>query len=472
MPGLTSVTIPNSVTSIGGGAFEGCVSLRSVTIGNSVTNIEANAFTGCSSLSAVYFQGNAPSADPTAFANDGATIYYLPEATGWGTTFDNLPAFLWFPPYICQPGNDMITIHGYTGFGGALTIPSTIIGLPVTSIGNNAFQSVSSLANVTIPDSVTNIGANAFASCGNLTGVYFQSNAPSCDSSAFSGDNAIVYYLPGTTGWGTMFGSLPALLLVPPYACTPGNDSITINEYTGSDSALTIPSTINGLAVTSIGSNAFYQCSSLTNITVPGSVTNIGANAFAGCSNLTAVYFQGNAPSGDSSVFSGDNAIAYYLPGTTGWSTTFGGLPAFLLAPPYVCTPVNGTITINMYTGSGGAIIIPNTISGLPVTSIGTNAFYGCLTLTSVTIGTNITSIGSNAFNQCSNLTDSIISDSVINLGTSAFQNCTSLGSVTIGNGLTNIGDSSFAGCSTSPVSHSPPALPALGTMLSNTAPP
>jgi hypothetical protein len=102
-------------------------------------------------------------------------------------------------------------------------------------------------------------------------------------------------------------------------------------DYCGKLTNVTIA---NG--VTSIGSNAFYDCSALASVTLPGSVTNYADFAFFDCTNLTKVYFQGNAPTVDSSVFwVAKNAIAYYLPGTTGWGvfSTTTGLPVVLWNP-------------------------------------------------------------------------------------------------------------------------------------------
>ena len=124
----------------------------------------------------------------------------------------------------------------------------------------------------------------------------------------------------------------------------------------------------------------------------------------AAATSLTGVYFQGNAPSADSTVFtSDDNATVYYLPGTTGWGPTFGGLPTALWDQqvPFNYTTNNGTITITGYTGPGGAVTIPDTINGLPVTSIGDYAFCNCTSLTSVTIPNSVTSIGDEAFSYC-----------------------------------------------------------------------
>ena len=113
------------------------------------------------------------------------------------------------------------------------------------------------------------------------------------------------------------------------------NQTVTITGYTGTNGVVAIPSTINGLPVTSIGDNAFGN-SGLTNITIPNSVTSIGDEAFIECKSLTRVYFQGNAPRSGSSLFSSDSkATAYYMPGTTGWGSTYGGIPTAIWSLPY-----------------------------------------------------------------------------------------------------------------------------------------
>ena len=160
-------------------------------------------------------------------------------------------------------------------------------------------------------------------------------------------------------------------------------------------------------------------------------------------------YFAGNAPRADSTVFAGDtNATVYYLPSTTGWSNTFGGIQAAKLLYPYAFT-VNAdeTITIDGYTGPGGTVTIPATIIGLPVTGIGDWAFMGT-SLSSVTIPGSVTSIGNYAFVECSNLTSVTIADSVtFYIWNYAFQYCTSLTSLLIPNSVSTIGSEVFADC-------------------------
>ena len=121
-------------------------------------------------------------------------------------------------------------------------------------------------------------------------------------------------------------------------------------------------------------------------------------------------------------------------------------LPAAVQAQ-FNYTTTNGTITITKYTGSGGAVTIPDKLNGYPVASIGDNAFFVCTSLTSVTLGTNVTSIGVNAFYDCTGLTSVTIPDSVTTISFGAFCNCYQLTDVTIPNRVTSIGDTAFELC-------------------------
>jgi hypothetical protein len=110
-----------------------------------------------------------------------------------------------------------------------------------------------------------------------------------------------------------------------------------------------------GDGVTSIGSDAFYGCTNLTSVTIGSSVTNIGSGAFEYCTGLNGVYFNGNAPSVNWSIFAGDfTASVYYLPGTTGWSSTFGGRPAVLWSPQMQ----TGGVSFGVRTNQFGFLIV------------------------------------------------------------------------------------------------------------------
>jgi hypothetical protein len=125
----------------------------------------------------------------------------------------------------------------------------------------------------------------------------------------------------------------------------------------------------------------FYDCPRLTSITLGSSVSSIWQEAFYACAGLTGVYFKGNAPTLDSFVFTGDNnATVYYLPGTTGWGATFGGLPSVLWNPQV--QPADGSFGVqtNQFgftiTGSSNLVIVVEACTNLanPLWSpVGTN---------------------------------------------------------------------------------------------------
>ena len=174
--------------------------------------------------------------------------------------------------------------------------------------------------------------------------------------------------------------------------------------------------------LTSIGDDAFYNCSNLQSVTIPSSVTSIGAYAFYGCRSLQSV----TIPSSVTSIGSG----AFY--GCGGDLYVNCNIPSY---SSYDESPFYYSKFTSLVIGEG-------------VTSIGSRAFYLCRGLQSVTIPSSVTSIGAYAFYGCDNLQSVTIPSSVTSIGSRAFYGCDNLQSLTIPSSMTLIGDYAFSGCS------------------------
>ena len=229
-------------------------------------------------------------------------------------------------------GDNTITITGYTGAGGNVTIPSNINGFLVASIGDRAFYNRTSLTNVMIPISVTSIGYAAFAYDG-LTSIGIPNSVTNMSDAAFlSCDNLTSITIPNSvTSIG--YGAFEDCINLTSVTIGSGLKNIQDTAFSVCTSLtnVTIPN-----SVTSIGNYAFSYCFSLTSITIPNSITSIGDGAFEECTNLSSVNFKGNASNAGLDVFKvDDEATVYYLPGTMGWSTNFAGRPTALWVLPY-----------------------------------------------------------------------------------------------------------------------------------------
>ena len=430
---LLSITIPNSVTSIGKGAFFGCSSLSSITIPNSVTSIGEYAFYDCSSLASVIIGNSVKSIGNDAFYN-------------------------------CS-------------FLTTITIPNS-----VTSIGNYVFSSCSSLTSVTIPNSVTSIGYNPFYNCSALTSITL--TAPTMETFCHGTTNQQIdleiyrnIQIDGNEVTEIVIPeSVDSIKSKAFYMCnissveiSDGVTSIGNNAFTDCPSltSITIPNSVTSIgigafsyctaltsfsvpkSVSKIEEYTFYNCSSLSFIDISNSVTSISPDAFELCSSLTSVHW--NATNYE---ISRSSYAPFYNILTQITSFTFGD--AVDSIPTYLCYGMENlqSLTIgNSVTSIGDyafykcsaitSVTIPNS-----VTSIGDDAFSYCSSLTSVTIGNSVTSIGEYAFSYCSSLTSVTIPNSVTSLGKRAFSGCSSLTSVTIPNSVTSIGENAFSSCS------------------------
>ena len=481
--GLTSVTIPEGVTSIGNDAFRGCSRLVSVTIPSSVTSIGSHAFSGCSGLTSVTIPSSVTSIGNDAFSGcSGLTSVTIPSSV----TSIGIQAFVSCSGLTSVTIPSSVTSIGYMAFYNCSSLTSVTIPEGVTSIGDYAFSYCSSLASVTIPESVTSIGDSAFNGVApeTLTAAYF----PNC---GMSRDNLKTLIIPeGVTSIkSSAFSWCSGLTSVTIPSSVTSIKSSAFSWCSGLTS-VTIPE-----GVTSIGHQAFYQCSSLTSVTIPSSVTSIGDEVFYRCESLTSVHISNLAAwcaidFGDAQANPLYYAKKLYLNGEliTDLVIPFGvtsiGNDAF-----YNCSSLTSVTIPEGVTSIGDEAfydcdrltsvhisnlaawcaidfgdaqanplyyakklylngeLITDLVIPFGVTSIGDYAFRDCLSLTSVTIPSIVTTIGYQAFAYCSSLTSVTIPEGVTSIESAAFYNCSSLTSVTIPSSVTSIGDSAFRDC-------------------------
>ena len=377
---LTNVNIPASVTSIGSLAFENCDDLVAVTVNNpqcEIGDAAHDVFNGCRQVLVLF--GHPHSTAETYAA--AADIRFGPL---YGSCGDNVT-------FAFDSATGKMTISGtgtMTDFESSYeskyapwfeytdNIISVSIDSGVTQIGWNAFRSCVNLSSVNIPSSVISIGFFSFEHCTNLTSI-------------------------------------------------------------------TIPA-----SVISIGNEAFFNCNSLASVIINNPNTTIDGYAFANCAASLVIHGWANSTA---QRYAQANGISFASLGVL--SGACGDNVTFAFDPITGALTISGTGEMANYTNSENVPWysyrdrIASVVIEDGVTGIGRDAFFFCTSLTNVTIPDSVTYIGSYAFCRCYGLTSADIPNSVSEIEAFAFYYCTNLTSVNIANGVTDIGDDAFAVC-------------------------
>ena len=484
--GLTSVTIPNSVTTIGISAFSGCSDLTSVTIPNSVTTIDNYAFDGCSSLTSLTIPKSVTMVGISAFRNctsliilnfnaencvcmglDGShRALYGCSALTTINIGENVKAIPHYAFNSCDKITtinipDSVTWIGYEAFEYCSSLSSINIPNSVTSIDSYTFNGCSSLTSVKLGDSLSTIGNSAFSECRKLTEINLPETLISIGKEAFYNCSSLTSInLPNSVKsiGGSAFKNCSSLS-----AITIPNSVTTIN-YSTFESCTNLKTAELHDGITSIGHYAFRDCSSLTDIQLPSQLITIESYSFYNCSSLTSITIPNSVTTIKGDAFSMTGITSIILPESVKnmGSYIFSDcdklktaiLPGSLSTLPYGifyrCTALSEvvipeSVTTIEYGAFSGCSSLTEIELPQQLKSIGESAFYGT-GLTTIEIPSSVTTIGKSAF-RASSLKSIVIPETVTSVGDYAFAECSSLKDVTLSKGITTISQYMFQKC-------------------------
>lgn len=497
---ITSISIPNTVTSINNFAFSNCRKLTSISLPSSLTKIESCAFYMCSALTAVSLPNSLNKIGDDAFSSTGLESIAIPKSvTSIGESIFSGCRNL--TNIIVEEGNEVydsrnncnaiIQKQGAILIAGCITtkIPIgvkviarsafsslylTSIELPntITTIGSFAFSNCGKLTEIILPESLTKIDSYAFYSCSKLSKIESRiSNPFEIEDNVFSVYEKAVLYVPsgtvsnyqGAKGWQKFSNiqeqSTPVVGIFEVagiyYYPIEGTDKVKVvsgkEKYSG---AINIPATVlyygKTYQVTSIAEKAFQTCSDLNSVKMASAITAIGNYAFQGCDNLNSIELSESLVEIGDGAFEGTGINSILIPKAV---TTIGKGILIGCDNLAIIRVESGNSVYNSWNNCN-AILRNNTlIAGCKTTKIpdgieiiGDDAFNSCIGLKSLDFPNTITLIKDRAFYGCEELATIHLSNNLMAIGNSAFEK-TGITTLSIPKRVNSISATSFANC-------------------------
>ncbi|MBF4691958.1 leucine-rich repeat protein [Fusibacter ferrireducens] len=477
---VTSVTLPSSIKTIGDSAFNGCSNLKSITLNDGLETINAFAFTS-SGLESIVL--------PNSVISIGNDLFNGCSALKWAQLSDHLTEL---PSQAFNECTSLETIEipegiksiGSYTFGHCYALKSVKLPSTLESIGYCAFSTCTALDKITLPEALKTISGNALTNTTALKSIYFKGNFPTLEDGPFQGFalGSMRYYLNTKTGFETQNSyEYKPLYQIKTQTTSGSSISVKTNWAPNIDQEWFMADTTIELTLTPESGKQFKRGSlqytnGITsqlidssfkmpseNIIVKGEFMPEKTTAY----DIVLSQAAGGTITSNLSSAYPDEIINLVITPESGKKLVFGSLKYATEGKEYVITDnhfimpesevtVSATFeasdfdfdastgTITGYVGSMETVVIPSSISGVPVIAIGDDAFLDQSNITSVTIPSSVKTIGDSSFNGCNFLTEITIPEGVTSMGSNVFTNCYNLQSIVLPESLTTIGVGTF----------------------------
>ena len=395
---LREVALPETLREIGSGCFEGCAALESVTLSEGVKHVGADAFKNCTALTEVTLPRRVEYVGGRAFLN---TPWLDAQKGDWVTVGDGVLL-------LCRVREERIAIPQNvrmisSAFEGNDAVKEIVFPEGLEAIGEYAFAGCTALERADCPDGVRLIASHAFADCTALESVRTLSRLREIGEYAFANCASLVRV----------------------------------------DMA-------DGLK--KIGRGAFSECAALKRFVVPQGTDALEADVFAGCGALADVTIPLSVRTIDKGAFDREQDLCVQaVYGSAGeLFARERGLSCIFLRQrneEYVYLRTAQGIEILQYIGQAAVLEMPDTLDGVPITSIGAGAFQQAHSLRAVTLSAGITKLSDWAFSDLHRLEQVMPGENMTDLGENAFSGCVSLREIYLPQGVKALPRSAFEGC-------------------------